>query len=422
MRCVPISALVLLLAMPVAAQDPPTSATPAPANDGWRVRWDGHPAIDWPGVLHVEFHARLQGDGRASEAAIERRDDDGFDVGRRRIGIEGRLGRHVEFQVERDLEATNPWRDVWINYRPVRAAQIQAGQFKLPFGLEETTGGGSLDFIHRSLISTRLAPGRDRGLMLHGRVAGRRLGYEVGVFAHDGDHARPNGGRRVFGDRTIAGRVTAEPFGRSKAWWSDLHLGTAFTTSALPEGFPAIRGRSLLGVPFFNSDLWVEGRRERTGLEARWRPGPLSISSEFIRVADDRRAQSMSGTDLTPFVARGWYASGAWVVLGARRVARAAVPHRPLFGGGFGSVQLTGRVERFSLGGATGTDAPSASPRASAIAGNGEHAVTLGAIWHPNRWISIHGNLVREAIGEAGRDSYPRLRFWSRLVRVQVEI
>jgi hypothetical protein len=43
--------------------------------------------------------------------------------------------------------------------------------------------------------------------MLHGRLAGRTLGYEVGGFAHDGDNAQPNGGGRVFGGRTVAGRV-----------------------------------------------------------------------------------------------------------------------------------------------------------------------------------------------------------------------
>ena len=289
LKCVPCALLMLSLTMPAAAQDVTTGETLAPSEGGWKLRWDDHPEVEWIGRLRVEIHARVQSDGRTSDAAIADDKGDAFDVGRRRIGVQGDVGRYVAFTLEREIETTNPWRDVWVNVRPSRIAQVQAGQFKIPFGLEETTGGGSLDFIYRSLVSRRLAPGRDRGLMLHGRLAGRTLGYEVGTFAHDGDNARPNGGVRVFGGRTVAGRVVAEPFGRSKAPGSDLRIGVAFTRSSVPEGFPAIRGRSVLGVPFFDSDVWVRGSRPRIGLQAQWRPGPVSVASEFIRVADDRR-------------------------------------------------------------------------------------------------------------------------------------
>ena len=333
-----------------------------------------------------------------------------------------RSARVVDFQIEGEIERANPWRDAYVNYHGLRAAQIQAGLFKLPFGLEETTGGEKLDFIYRSLVSTRLAPGRDGGLMLHGRLVKRTLGYEVGVFAHDGDNARPNGGTRVFGGRTIAGRVTVEPFRRSKSAISDLQVGMAFTESPLPQGFPAIRGRSVLGVSFFDPDHWVEGRRQRSGVQARWRPGPFSFASEYIRVSDDRRGQSLEGADLAPLLARGWYVSGAWVVAGARRVTSAAVPRRPLFHGGFGSIQVAMRLERLSFGSDPGTDPPSSSPRAESVLGNGETATTFGATWHPNRWITVEGNLIREQIGEPSRDSLPHLRFWSRLVRFQLAI
>ena len=421
LKCVPCAIPLLLIAMVATAQNVTTNEQLAPNEGGWTVRWNDHPEIDWSGRLRVEIHARVQSDGRMSDAAVEDQQGDTFDVGRRRIGIQGDLGRHITFEVEREIERMDPWRDVWINYRVSRIAQVQAGQFKIPFGLEETTGLGSLTFIYRSLVSRRLAPGRDRGLMLHGRLAGRTLGYEVGMFAHDGDNARPNGGVRVFGGRTVAGRVVAEPF-HSKAWWSDFQMGAAFTSSQVPVGFPAIRGRSLLGVSFFDSDVWVEGTRTRVGLQAQWRPGPFSITSELIRVADDRRGQSPSGTDLAPFLTRGWYVSGAWVVAGASRVARVATPLRPLFHGGFGSIQLAGRLERFRLGGGPATEVPSMSPRAGSIAGNGEDAMTIGLSWYPNRWIRIDSNLIRETIGDASQSSYPSLRFWSRLVRLQVSL
>ena len=53
------------------------------------------PEIDWSGRLRVEIHARVQSDGRMSDAAVEDQQGDTFDVGRRRIGIQGDLGRHI---------------------------------------------------------------------------------------------------------------------------------------------------------------------------------------------------------------------------------------------------------------------------------------------------------------------------------------
>jgi phosphate-selective porin OprO/OprP len=419
-RTAAVIAVALVAAMPASAQQSPETAPPRKGE--WNVRWDDHPEVEWSGRLRVEFRARLQGDSRASHAAVERLEGDPFDVGRRRVGIAGEIGRTLEFQIERELDDSVPWRDVYVNYRPARGLQLQAGQFKIPFGLEETTSSSNLDFMYRSIVSTRLAAGRDRGTMLHGRLAGRTVGYEIGMFAHDGNNARPKHGGRVSGGRTLAGRLTVEPFRHSKSAWSDLQFGLAFTRSSLPEGFPAIRGRSVLGISFFDSDLWVKGMRRRDGLQVRWRPGSFSFASEVIRVSDDRRGQGSSGSDLQPFLARGWYVSGAWVVAGAPDVANVARPVRPLFQGGFGSLQLAVRRERLILGSLTLTDALSTSPRAEAVLGNRETATTLGAAWHLNRWIAIEGNLIHEAIGAPSITGTPHLRIWSRLFRVQVSI
>src|SRR5687768_7258570 len=130
-------AAVLALAMvaSASAQQADGSTRPAPTN-GWTFQWGEHPVLDWPGKLRVEFRARVQGDGRASQAAIERRGGDRFDVGRRRIGVEARIADIIDIQIETEIEKTNPWRDVYMNYRPLTAAQVQGGRFKLPFGLE----------------------------------------------------------------------------------------------------------------------------------------------------------------------------------------------------------------------------------------------------------------------------------------------
>lgn len=378
-----------------------TLATPAAAQDtGWQFSWDEHPRVEFGDLLGLELRARFQSDVRVSGAAMEHGQGDTFDTGRRRVGVAGNLGDDVEFQLEREFERANPWRDAFVNYRRVRPLQIQAGQFKLPFGLEETTSGTSIDFIYRSLASARLAPGRDPGVMLHGRVAARTLTYEVGVFSHDGDNARSSNPRRVYGGGTFAGRVVYQIADRKgpRRGFGSADLGLAFTASGVPEGFPAVRGKSLLGVPFFDADVWVRGARRRLGLQARWHSGPLSFSSEYMRLADDRRGQSQMSTDLAPMVAHGWYASGVWKV---RRV------------------RVAGRVEGLALGEVASLASPSLSPRAEAVLGNGERAATVGLAWHVRRWLILEGNIVRESIGSAPST---RITLWSRLARLQLTL
>ena len=154
-------------------------------------------------------------DIRKSEAPIRGDEDGGLDIARRRVGIEGRAG-HVDYQVEYEF-GVHEWRDVYLDYRQFKPVQVRAGIFKLPFGLEENTSATNLDFIYRARISSRLAPGRDRGVSVHGRVLKNVVSYEAGVFGNDGDNARPSNSARVFGKRTLAARVLTHPFRGSKS-------------------------------------------------------------------------------------------------------------------------------------------------------------------------------------------------------------
>ena len=67
---------------------------------------------------------------------------------------------------------SEPERDAFANLRVDRAFEVRAGQFKMPFGRDALTGGANLDFVYRSLAGRLLAPGRDLGVMAHGRARG----------------------------------------------------------------------------------------------------------------------------------------------------------------------------------------------------------------------------------------------------------
>jgi phosphate-selective porin OprO/OprP len=335
-------------------------------------------------------------------------DDAGLDIARRRVGVEGRLARVFEYQVEYEL-GVNDWRDAFLDYRQYRAAQIKAGQFKLPFGLEENTSSTNLDFIYRARISSRLAPGRDRGVSVHGRVLGNVVAYEAGVFRHDGDNARPSASTRVFGGPTVAARVVVAPFRDSTSALTSLQVGAAVAGSDVPLGFPAVRARTVFGASFYNSNVWVQGRRQRTGLEARWRPGRLSLQSEYIRLTDERRGQSVEDGDLSPLLAQGWYASGTYALTRKRNR--------------FGVIELAARYETLGFGSKGSAGEPSTSARADAVLGNTDRATTLGVNWHVNRWIKVQANVIREDIKRPTMGPLPdNAAFWSRVFRLQLTI
>jgi phosphate-selective porin OprO/OprP len=367
-----------------------------------------HPSLSAGKWLRVDFTARVQSDIRRSEAPIRGDEDGGLDIARRRVGIEGRIARIFDYQVEYEI-AAREWRDVYIDYRQFKPVQLRAGMFKLPFGLDENTSATSLDFIYRARISSRLAPGRDRGVSAHGRLVKNVISYEAGVFGNDGDNARPSNSARVFGKRTVAARVLVHPFRNAKSALANLHFGGAITSSDVPLGFPAVRARTVFGTSFFDSDVWVRGRRQRSGVEARWQPGRLTLQSEYIRLTDQRRGQSVEDTDLSPLVAQGWYASATYAL--TRKRSR------------FGRIEMAARYESLSFGSTGRQSEPSTSVRADVVLGNVDRVMTIGANWQLNRWIKVQGNLIREAIGRPSMGPLPeRAAFWSRALRLQLAL
>ena len=386
MRWLFIALLLVAGAAPVSAQSPSITAG------------------NW---LRVDFRARFQGDVRRSDAPMAK-DDSGLDFARRRVGIEGRVGGVFDYQVEYEL-GLHEWRDVYLDYRQFKAVQLKAGTFKLPFGLEENTSSTSLDFIYRTRISSRLAPGRDRGMAVHGRVLRNMVTYEAGVFRHDGDNAQPSASARVFGGPTIAARIVATPFRASRSAFANLQIGGAISGTDIPLGYPAVRARTVFGASFYDSDVWVKGRRQRTGLEARWRPGRVSLQTEYIRLTDERRGQSVEDDDLSPLLAHGWYVSGTYALTRKRNRV--------------GVVELAGRYETLSFGSTGSRGEPSTSARADVVLGNAHRATTAGVNWQINRWIKVQANVIREDIKRPSMGPIPEhAGFWSRVFRLQLAI
>jgi phosphate-selective porin OprO and OprP len=436
-RAILAAAVVLWLATPARGQEAmpsvlfPTVTSPQQGQkkkgkEPWGFRWEDHPTLHLGRGTRIDFRFRLQADVKDSDAPLPEDDAESsaLDIAKRRIGVDGEIVNLFDFQIERELAVDNAgWRDVYINYKQFHFAEVQAGKFKMPFSLDENTSSTNLDFVFRSLAAMFLAPGRDIGVMAHGRLLTRgMLRYEIGAFDHDGRNARrATVSDRVYGDRTFAGRVTLQPFRALTSPASDLSFGVAFTDSNVQEGFPDLRGRTALDLGFYRPNLWVNGSRQRIGVEARWRPRPFSIKSEFIRLTDERKNESVEDTDLSPFLATGWYVSGTWAITGEAKADGLVHPKRPFLQGGVGAIEAAARVEKLRFGSTAPDDgAASDGPRADVVLGNSDRAETLGVNWYLNRWVKVQFNMIRETIARPDLGPLPsQPTFWSRVLRFQ---
>jgi phosphate-selective porin OprO/OprP len=407
-----------------AAAQTPAGVPDAPA-EPVRMDWDPRPSIRVGDLLRLDFRLKLQGDLRRF-SADQSTDDGTFEFHRRRVGIEGELfDQRAEFQIERETRDGGSWRDVYLNVRVADAFEVRAGKFKIPFGLEETTGTTDLDFVDRTLGSDILAPARSVGIMAHGEI-GRLFEYEAGGFRKDGENARltepafllPGEAPSDTGG-VIAARIVGTPWGRGGG--SRPRFGLAATSGSTREGLNSLRGRTVSGYPFFPR-VNVNGRRVRVGLEGEWNPGPLGFRGEYIRDAEERLRQGLGDVDLSTLIGHAWYLSATWVLTGESK-AGGIRPGNSLFAGGMGAVEIGTRLETLAFGSVADQGPAFRNPRADHLLGNADRVWTTGVNWYVNRWVKLQGNAIREALDDAERTPVPGRRvFWSGVLRMQLVI
>ena len=402
-----------------------------------RFVWKQHPSIRFGKALRLDFEAKFQEDGHSSYPGSDVTAKlDSWELHRNRIGVQGTAFKHIDFEIERELTereltekdiaegitAQSPWKDVKVNVDYFKDAQIQAGKFKIPFGLDQLIGVTQNDFVYRSLGANYLAPARDIGAMVHGRFFKRGLNYWAGMFRHDGDNARSK--KIQGGDRTFAARVTGAPLRQvSAGFFEGLALGGAVAiTHVTDDSFRpnGLRGRTVLTQDTILAPVYVKGARWRWEGDVDWVKGPGSIRAEYTHVLDERLRQGFGDEDLPKARYRSWYVSGSWLLTGETK-RRPVKPAHDLFDGGFGAVEAVARIERIWFDSVDRSEDPFANPRAFTILPTGEKAFTIGLNWSLNRFAKLQINAIREQPEDPGRNPVPNgAAFWSRVFRLQL--
>ena len=405
LRAIVFAALQIAVAVPTAAQTAPPApedSTPNAQTDAGR-KWfvmEDRPSLRLGDTLRVDLTSKV-------DLTVHDAPDMDADarMDQRRIGVDGRLFDVIGFQVEREIgDEDRPWRDVFAELRKWRAMRVRGGRFKVPFGRERLTSISDLEFARRSIATEALTPGRDTGIELNGRILGRALTYQTGVFQHDGDVSR--GGTDAPAGRTVAGRVVSTPF----AWASSrvlqrVEVGLSMATGDVPQGLNGLRARTSNDSEAI-APVYVAGTRVRLAVDAALTQGPVSIKGEFLQARDERNHQGLRDEDLSDIVGRGWYVSATSFVVG-RLKSNGTAPRTPLWGGGIGAIQLAARIEGLGFDNTAPGEEPLPSPRAPTIRPNDIHALTLGVNWFPVRFIKVQGNVIREHVQDPERRPDP---------------
>jgi phosphate-selective porin len=268
--------------------------------------------------------------------------------------------------------------------------EIRGGRFKVPFGEERLRGIERQDFVHRSRVSAIVAPGRDEGVMVHGRLRDQIAAWQVGVF--DGRSEQWDG-RALDADtagRLGAGRLVLRPFGRMRrgSLLRSWRAGAAVTTGRRTSGLWEIEGRTIGQTATFTLPVLVSGDERRVGLESTWSPGPFRLGAEWMRLDSERRGQALDGSDLPRLRAGGWYATAVWRVLG--RGSNDALDSRWRQ-----AIEIGGRFEAFDLDVEERPLPPTVDEELPLPA---HRLFTLGVNWVGRRWIRVQGNVIWERV------------------------
>jgi phosphate-selective porin OprO/OprP len=347
---------------------------------------DKQHSISVTGRAHADYRSFSDNSTNANSANT-------FDVRRAYIGIAGKLYKDWTFDVTADVaQSSSPQLDVaWLNYGGFKPVQARAGQFKMPFSLEELTSSRFIDFQERSLVNS-LVPGKERGAMLHGSPF---KGSFYGAALSNGAGKNANEGNAIQDSKDIIARL-----GVNAAEWLGnkdmvLHVAGGYSTGTVPGGVSPVGGGVRTegrGLTFFNTasmgSAGTDVDRERLGGELSLAWGPIKAQGEYVK---SNFQWTAAGTGFDRDI-DAYYAELMWLVTGEKYAdayrggAYSAIKPKNQFGsGGWGTWEIGLRYTEFDAG-----DFP-----ASAGLTNKADAVTVGLKWIPVTNVRFYLNYVQ---------------------------
>jgi outer membrane receptor protein involved in Fe transport len=142
-----------------------------------------------------------------------------FQLRRVRLSLDGKISKKLDYKLQAELTSFKLL-DAYFSYKPFKQLNLRAGQFKLPFSIENTDYGPTkLELIDYPMALTYLvgynedmgdgiikANGRDLGAKLYGSFLDGVIGYDLGVFNGAGLNVKDNNK-----SKDVVGRLMIRP-------------------------------------------------------------------------------------------------------------------------------------------------------------------------------------------------------------------
>src|SRR5437899_1603620 len=256
---------------------------------------------------------------------------DRFRLRRARINLTGEFAENFDFKIEGDFEngdgiSSNRTAfsatDIFINWHQFPEAQIKIGQWKAPFGLEQTTPDTTLFMIERSLPTGAITPERQIGVQLWGKPFTNiwpeqkdLLTYYAGIFNGNGRNTTNNDNNNFM----YVGRLEFLPFkGKLFGQDSSLKLGGDVLNSRDDKGTNISQsGNLLVNTDGSLSAFTLPGADERTAwsVDASFNLGPFDLIGEYLEEYVDGRTVNGAPPGFTNFTTNGFYVQGSYFLI-----------------------------------------------------------------------------------------------------------
>lgn len=269
-------------------------------------------------------------------------DQSSFRLRRVRVSIAGDIGTKIDYKFQAELSSFKLL-DAYFNYKPFESFKVKAGQFKVPFTIENTdyTPTKMILMDHPMVLdrlvgssekigdTTLKSTGRELGINFHGSLLNKMLHYDVALF---------NGA----GLNTTDNNKSKDVIGRLK--------------------FVPVAGLTLSGSYYWGEYGAANYARERWAVGGVYDKGAVLVRAEYVG-----GKTGFEGAELD---------SDGWYVLGGYRFCD-------------GKWSVAARYDSFT----ENTDQRDDTTQAN---------YTLGVAWKPIKNIRIQGNYVYEdlAVGD----------------------
>src|SRR5438445_10833726 len=279
-------------------------------------------------------------EGRFGQTALK----DRFRLRRARINLTGDFAEQFDFKIEGDFEQSDGLNssrtafegtDIFVNWHQFPWAQVKVGQWKAPFGLEQTTPDTTLYVIERSLPTGAITPERQIGVQLWGQPFANiwpdgkdLLTYYAGIFNGNGRNTTVNDNNNFM----YVGRLESTLF-KTKVWGqeSSLKLGADVLNSRDDKGTNISQSLNLL----VNDDgslspFVLPGADERTawGVDAWLKLGLFDLIGEYLQERVRPRTVNGAPPHFDRFTTDALYVTGRY--LSIPKKLQAVVPWQHL--------------------------------------------------------------------------------------------